>query len=339
MPGRARPDLNPTTGTPSQNTMAANSTVNNTPYATGAASNLWNATGTTFDVVADYKWTLSRNAQALEEVPYITLNEYIIDETTIKTQLSYYYTNVTEAATGQNTEDILAPYKNLFPRTPSGNIYRFPYFSDINFEVNTDMWKSLDTLEAGQRTAEGLAGVLFGEAGEQGAKAFFGAATKIGGAALAASYPKIGIMDRPKLWDSHQFRTVEIKFPLFNTVGPSDWKKNRNLCWMLVNQNLFTKRDFITGIPPVYYEVFIPGQHYSYAACVTNLTVYNRGNMRTLKEDSGNPALVPDVYEINITLTDMVMPSRNLFQAIQKQTSRVQVTQGRLTQINPTPAT
>ena len=125
-------------------------------------------------------------------------------------------------------------------------------------------------------------------------------------------------MDRPKLWSSHEFRTIEIKFPLFNTVGPSDWIKNRDLCWQLVNQNLFAKRDFITGIPPVYYEILIPGQHYSYAASVTNLTIYNRGNMRTLLDKSGGPTIVPDVYEVNITLQDLVMPSQNLFQSIKQ---------------------
>jgi hypothetical protein len=97
------------------------------------------------------------------------------------------------------------------------------------------------------------------------------------------------------------------------------------LCWVLVNQNLFYKRDFITGIPPVYYEIIIPGQHYSFAACVTNLTINNRGNMRTLKDNNGNDAIVPDVYEVVMTLTDMVMPSRNLFRAIQEQGNRVTV--------------
>jgi hypothetical protein len=124
----------------------------------------------------------------------------------------------------------------------------------------------------------------------------------------------------------HQYRTTEIKFPLFNTVGPDDWKKNRDLCWLLLNQNLFTKRDIITGIPPVYYEIIVPGQHYSYASSVTNLTIYNRGNMRTMLDDSDNSCVVPDVYEVNISLTDMVMPSRNLLQSLNKAGTRVTIT-------------
>jgi hypothetical protein len=207
----------------------------------------------------------------------------------------------------------MAPYEKLFPRNPTKNSYRFPYFSEVNFEVNTPVWSSLDTLEQGAKAAESLAGVLGGRGFAEFVGGSIQAAAAGTGAALAFSYPKVGIMDRPRLWQSHDFRSINIKFPLFNIIDADDWKKNRALCWTLINSNLFYKRDFITGIPPVYYEVVIPGQHYSYASCVTNLTINNRGNMRKLKDSDGNDAIVPDAYEVNMTLTDMVMPSRNLF--------------------------
>lgn len=321
-------------GTPSNNVPTQNSTPDF--FRSGAAQGLWFSTGGSWDVVTNYRWTLSRNADLLNEVPYVVLNEYLVDESTIKTQLSYYFTNVTESIQGTNT-DKLSPYKDLFPRTPSGNVYRFPYFSDINFQVNTPQWKSLDTLEQGSKFLQSAAGILGGEKAAEAVGGVLEGAANVVGGGLAAVYPKVGIMDRPKLWDSHEFRTIEIKFPLFNTVGPDDWKNNRTLCWLLVNQNLFTKRDLITGIPPVYYEVFIPGQHYSFAACVTNLTIYNRGNMRRMEDINGQNAIVPDVYEVNMTLTDMVMPSRNLFQAIQSQQTRVVVTPA--TQAGPSTVT
>jgi hypothetical protein len=37
-------------------------------------------------------------------------------------------------------------------------------------------------------------------------------------------------------------------------------------------------------------------------------------------------SVVPDAYEINMTLTDMVMPSRNLFRSIQTKQQEVVVT-------------
>lgn len=286
----------------------------------GAATNVYRSTNYgLLDVVSDYKWTLSKNfsknnPSSFDEVPYIILTEYEVDQSTIVNQISYYATASYNAAS-RNTE-MLSPYENLFPRKVTGNAYKFPYFSEVNFEINTPIWKSLDTLEAGKSAVEGIVSFFGGEKAGQAAGAVINAAAAGGTAALAATYPRVGVMDRPRLWESHDMRSINVKFPLFNTVGPDDWKKNRALCWILINANLYTKRDFITSIPPVYYEIEIPGQHYSYASCVTKLTINNRGNMRMLKDENGRDSLVPDAYEIDMTLTDMVMPSRNLFQSI-----------------------
>ena len=287
----------------------------------GAAANVSEYFGNTFNVVKDYKWTLS--PKEIDEVPYVQLTEYVVDESTIQTQLKYYTQGGSDLISGST--GAMDPYKNLFPRTTKDpNTYIFPYFSDTGYELNTPEWQSLDTLEQGSKFLEGAAGVLGGDAAAKFTQTAIQGVFQTAGAVAAYTYPKVGIMDRPKLWQSHQFKTTNIKFPLFNTYGPTDWKKNRELCWVLVNQNLFTKRNIAVGYPPCYYEILIPGQHYSYAASVTNLTIYNRGNMRKL-QDAGEPYIVPDVYEVNMTLIDMVMPSRNLFQEIKSQQEKVTV--------------
>lgn len=286
---------------------------------TGGLAAIYTPKGGTYsyvNVTKNYTWTLNSNIR--ENAPRVLLREFQVNETTIQRQAQFYTTG---AATFLGSNNILQPYEELYQKNlPTGFVYDFPYFSDINFEVNTPMWVSLDTLEQFSKAATGLAGVLGGErlAGfTEGALNAGGAAALAG---LSLSYPKVGITDRPRLWDSHEPRSINIKFPLFNTVNPSDWKKNRELCELLVNQNLYNKRDFITSIPPVFYELIILGQHYSYASCVTQLTIYNRGNMRLLADNDGLPVNVPDVYEIDMTLTDMVMPSKNLFQTIKNQT-------------------
>ena len=262
------------------------------------------------NIINGYRWTLSQNFNK-EEVPKVILIEYEVDESTIQTQIEFYSNAVKNAIV--NKQDPLAPYENLFPRKETGNYYVFPYFSEVNFEVTTPVWGTLDTLPQMGKALQGFAGFLGGEKAAEAVGNIISGATAATGAALGALYPQVGIMDRPRLWQNHDFRTIEIKFPLFNTFHSTDWKKNRELCWTLVNSNLFQKRNFITGVPPVYYEVKIPGQHYSYASCVTNLKIYNRGNMRMFKDTSGD-CIVPDAFEVVMTLTDMVMPSRNLFQ-------------------------
>lgn len=289
----------------------------------GAATYIKEYSGNTFNVVKDYRWTLS--PKEIDEVPYIQLKEYNIDEGTIQLQLKYY-TQGAGAVISGNTNS-MSPYKNLFPRSTSGplNTYIFPHFSDTNFEINTPEWQSLDTLEQGSKFLESAAGFLGGDAAAKFTETAIQGVFQTAGAVAAYSYPKVGIMDRPKLWQSHQFRTINVKFPLFNTYGPTDWKRNKELCWVLTNQNLFTKRNIAVGYPPCYYEVYIPGQLYSYAASVTNLVIYNRGNMRKL-QDATKSYIVPDVYEVNMTLMDMVMPSRNLLQEIWQQEEKVTVT-------------
>lgn len=265
------------------------------------------------NVTKDYPWTLSQSVR--ESAPIVFVREFEINESQIKRQSLFYGAGTVNAF---GTRDILDVYSQLYPKekqNETGFSYSFPYFSDINFEVNTPMWDSLDTLEAAKNVVTGAAGALLGKKAQEVTGKIIdgaGAATMTG---LAAMYPKVGITDRPRLWNSHELRSIAVKFPLFNTYSPDDWLKNRELCELLVNQNLYNKRDFITSVPPVFYELRIPGQHYSVASCVTNLTIYNRGNMRLIPHDN-NVYNVPDVYEINITFTDMVMPSKNMFQSI-----------------------
>jgi hypothetical protein len=278
------------------------------------------------DVVKDFPWTLSPT-WAKTSAPSVILKEFPVNESTIYRQTAFYTTGGLNGLvnTIASSQEPLAAYESLFPKSKStGFRYNLPYFSEVNFSVTTPEWAALDGLEelggvvkqGANVFAEGL-GDLIGSAA--------GAVGKVAGGIYGTAYPKVGIMDRPRLWKEHAPRTIEIKFTLFNTQNPDDWKKNRDLCMLLVNQNLYNKRDFITGIPPVFYEILVPGQHYSYAACTTNITILNKGNMRTLKlneqgVDNFIPtAIVPDAYEISMTLVDMVVPSKNLFQQINNQ--------------------
>ena len=290
------------------------------------------------NVTDNYPWTTSPQS-IRRNAPRIVLKEYEINEDTMKRQALFYLTGLQDFAeefpSGPSApNDILEVYEELYPRDrPTGFVYDFPYFDEVNFQVTTDQWASLDTLEQ-------LAGAVTGGIADlgvtdqqnfigQGINAIRSVGGLLAGSAAAAPgflYPKVGITDRPRLWQTHKYRTIEVVCPLYNTIHPDAWWKNRALCELLVNQNLYNKRDIITGIPPVYYEVMVLGQHYSWASCVTNLTIYNRGNMRMMEypprgADNATPGNfreinVPDVYEIRMTLTDLVVPSKNQFQSL-----------------------
>ena len=280
------------------------------------------------DVVKEYRWTLTdlNKSTSLPDTPFIEIKGYNVTESSIKTQLEFYGKGLYDLVSN-SLDDPMSPYKELFPKdNPSPFGYKFPYFSDVNFEVNSPTWASLDIVEGVNKAGEALGGFLFGDAGRQAASSLLKGAGTVGMGFLAATNPKVGIFDRPKLWSNHEYRTINIKFSLFNTYDPQDWEKNRELCYELVKENLYLKQNFITGVPPVFYDVLIPGQYYSYASAVTNLTVFNRGNMRLLKDKTGLTCNVPDAYEVSMQLTDLVMPSQNLMSQMEIETRKVTVT-------------
>jgi len=133
--------------------------------------------------------------------------------------------------------------------------------------------------------------------------------------------PTVGLMDPPKVWKSSTPRSYSFQFPLYNIelMNNTDSKqliaKNWEFCYLLTYQNLVNKRNFFTGIPPVFYEVEIPGVHYCKASYINNLSIQNLGNIRKLSLPlNGNiiDVNVPDAYFISITLTDLLTPSKNL---------------------------
>lgn len=277
----------------------------------------------TVDVINNYTWTLTPPA-GRTETPYASLTEYRVLQSALMNSARYYLTGIKQkgedqlgAETTQNeTADVgsgankylglCRGYDGLFDfKYPTGFSYTVPYFNDVANEVNST-WTTLDILEKIKGGLNTLAPGVGDKAGLVADAVML---------AYEAKYPRVGIMDRPKLWESSGFRSINIKIPLFNTLSIEDIQKNWELCYLLTYQNMFNKKDFITAVPPVFYTVRIPGQFFSLAMYVSDLKIYNRGNMRTytLKTQAGNSAkIIPDVYEIDMTLTDMIMPSQNM---------------------------
>lgn len=273
------------------------------------------------DVVQNYSWTSTRrDLKAREETPYIVLTEFRLLTSSLINSAKYFLTGAQQQVSNSPAaEKTMSGYKGLIDfNFPTGFSYVFPYFNDVANEVQSS-WTTLDAVEKGMDAL----GVVKGA--REGAELFLNAART----AYEANFPRVGVMDRPKLWEQSTPRSINIKFPLFNTREFKDIKNNWELCYLLLYQNMFNKRDFVTAIPPVFYTVYAPGQYYTIAAYVSDLKIYNRGNIRRLKIDSGEPRNIPDVFEIDMTLTDMVMPSQNMLSRIMNNEAPVRVTSTR----------
>lgn len=253
------------------------------------------------DVVFNYPWTLTPLA-GRTETPWAELTEFRILQSSFLNSARYYAQGLIQqtGATDSIYLDRMNGYAGLCDFTnPTGFHYLFPYFSETSNEVESS-WTGLDFLEK-----------IKGAADAVGAGGAVDLVSKVFKFKQELTYPRVGVADRPKLWESSTPRSININFPLFNTLENIDIKKNWDLCYLLLYQNMFNKRDFITSIPPVFYTVHIPGQFFSIAMYVSNLKIYNRGNIRGMNLD-GKRINVPDVYEIDMTLTDMIMPSQNM---------------------------
>lgn len=278
------------------------------------------------NVVKDYPWTVS-NTKDREDIPYVRLIEYKCNESAIQRQVEFYVDLKTSNLFLQRQEQkgVLEVYKEMFPKDkPTDFSYWFPYFNETGFELSTPNWKQLEPAgEALKSVAQGLESIIrpFSRIGanivELGTKAVE-AADALGETVLKGAYPTVNVFDRPRVFAGHNERNTVISFPLYNTINEWDWAKNRDLIYILMTQNLFNKRDIITGVPPVFYDVFIPGQYYCYAACMTDINVKNLGNTRLIDGEY----IIPDAYQVTLTLTEMVQPSKNQFEAVTNGSAR-----------------
>lgn len=291
----------------------------------------------TIDIVRGYPWTPSLKSNR-NDIPEIILHEHRNNESAIKRNVMFYANglgglsfdivrNITGFISGSippsnttGSRNLLDVYKEIFPDNPTGNIYYLPYFTKSYMELNSPPWEQLDdigtTIDQLTKSGSELADFALGTGTEIQKKADAlrsagGAAKELAMTALRWAYPIVGVYDRPRIFSSHDERTVTIQFPLYNTLEPNDWIKNRNFIYKLMVQSLYTKSSFITGYPPVFYRVLVPGQYFSFASCITNFSVDNLGNIRKLYGYN-----VPDAFQVSITLREMCMPSSNQFRAM-----------------------
>ena len=273
------------------------------------------------DLVKDYRWTLSNLPdEDLKEVPYIKLKEFRSTQASITKQIKFYSSLFGDSTKSiisapQSTGNVLAPYEGIWPHeNETGFTYKFPYFNKIGMELASEPWAGLDSIGEAINKGTDAVGSLFGADMGKALKNFTAVVENGGKAALMSQYPAVGVTDRPKIFMAHNDRNINISFVLYNTISTQEWLDNSDFIRIFMSQNLFNKKDYITGVPPVFYSVYIPGQYFCWAASVTNFKVEHLGNQRLI--DYNGEIIVPDAYQVDITLTELVKPSKNQFEAL-----------------------
>ncbi len=112
--------------------------------------------------------------------------------------------------------------------------------------------------------------------------------------------------------------TVTINFTLYNTTRLNAWKDNYKFLYLFSLRNLPFRIDATTFVPPLLYDVIIPGIKRLPVCAVSSLNIVPKGMTRTLicnnfLGGSGQISVnVPESWEVSITFQCLIGKSANM---------------------------
>ena len=275
--------------------------------------------GNAINVHGDYDW---KNRSDVDEVPVIILRERTLAMGGLARTLANIYKFGSEAVGAAQTGGTSAlaarisdPYANMYITESESDIdnftYRLPWLLNdgsslrkINNSWKDETGKSLSSSgESG--TSNSALGSILGN---------------LAGIAAGAVSPGFGV-EKIQTFDQTANMSLNITFPLYNTVSLESAFRNYCFVSLFTYQNLKNRTSLISYVPPCVYQVESEGGGgvFMPIACVESLNIENIGTTRLLKEFSGyvgdTPLLIPEAYKVSITLKEMIPQSANIFAA------------------------
>jgi hypothetical protein len=269
------------------------------------------------NVYGDFDW---KNRSDVDEVPVVILREKTLAMGGLARTLANIYKKGAEVAGGYEAgglaglvAEISDPYANMYitENTTDNFIYHLPWLlnNGSNLRKITNSWKDetgkpLSSGGSGGESKSGLASVL----------------GTLGGVVAGAMSPGFGV-EKIQSFDQTANMSLNITFPLYNTVSVESTFRNYCFVNLFSYQNLKNRTSLISYVPPCVYEVesYGGGGVYMPMACVENLSIENMGTVRLMKEFTeyvgDTPLLIPEAYMVSITLKEMIPQSANIFAA------------------------
>lgn len=111
---------------------------------------------------------------------------------------------------------------------------------------------------------------------------------------------------------------INTQFTLYNTTRLNAWKDNYRFLYLFTLRNLPFRIDATTFIPPLLYDVVVPGIKRLPVCYVSSLDITPKGMMRTLTCENflggeGNITVnVPEAWEVNINFQCLIGKSANM---------------------------
>lgn len=245
---------------------------------------------TLYDFVnQDICWTNTPyTPNVLQGLPSIEMIGYEQQWSTAITNINNWMSRIT---TGTWSDPYIGLYAGKYIRT-----YRLPFFAEYHHNISQS-WEP-NTGPVGDFIKAGT------EAVETAAKAFLPAAGILYPQSYAGSTPS----------------DYSFTFHLINTNAGggadldiiSNIRKNKDFLETFVSDNLHDQNNALSVIPPLIYEVYVPGVHWSPASVVSRLTVNNKGALNKYIIDNLN-YVIPDAWEITVTVKDLINESKSIW--------------------------
>jgi len=209
---------------------------------------------------------------------------------------------------GMLKDPYLQPYNLLYLRKPTNFKYVFPYMSPER-SIFTSFGDSPSGLLQSNPLGEAIGLNATKNTIEQYASLF--TVTSPGAFIESPKYYNFGSDEE----------TYDIKFPLINTRDRDTYQKNFELIFLLFYQNRAFRRSISRVIPPKIYSALIPGITELPFCYINRLQVKFLGNRRNVtirvptptgKSGELRNCIIPDAYEVSITLKSLLEPTSNM---------------------------
>tara|TARA_R110001592_G_scaffold57987_3_gene176165 strand:- start:1115 stop:2278 length:1164 start_codon:yes stop_codon:yes gene_type:complete len=289
-----------------------NSTVTNMVYSTLASVDNVAALGNTAAGLVDRFFPKENPEDATASGDAVDEATTTAEEVSNKSKLRDAFEAVMQGGYFKTFDsEVLKPYEGLYATEYTGFNYYFPYLEDAYREVNNNFGAGDDN---------NILGPLASLASDAAAL------TNVLNIAKPGTY--IEKSKQFSMGDSG--RTLNITIPLLNTGSFEDVRRNWQLIFGLVYQNRPGRVSKSIIDQPVIYEVHLPGVAYMPYAYISSLSVKFLGNRRDMEfdvpimgEGDGGSAsnigsirtVIPDAYELSLSITGMNEETRNFIYA------------------------
>ena len=112
--------------------------------------------------------------------------------------------------------------------------------------------------------------------------------------------------------------SINIDFVLYNTTKRDAWKRNYQFLYLFTLRNLPFRIDTSSFLPPLLYDIIVPGVKRLPICCVDSIRVVPKGMTRTLACNNfitGTGEIyvnVPEAWEVSITFNSLIASSANM---------------------------